>query len=245
MSGGGEDLSYSSDFDGLEEAYLGEGGVNFSAEAREGGDSDLENMFADLAAAQEGNAEGGKRKAKAKAKAKSKAKAKAKKAGRKTTKSTSKSASRTSGGDAEAEEEAEPVAEPETKPVVKATKPKAASKAAKPKEPKEPKEHKEKSEFVHYTMVLADGKEAGDYRVRRGKQGPAAAAAKAATRYRKLKNISNDSGKFTIKIRQTTHGQGHNKTFEYTVEYKKVKASPAFEKMTGQKTIYRQHIISV
>jgi hypothetical protein len=220
-----EDLSYSSDYDGLEDAYLGEGGVNFSGEAHDGGDSDLDNMFADLAAAQaEGGADGGKRSRKRVGKSKGKSKGKAKSKAKASSKaSTSKTGTKTGG---------------KTEPV------EAKVKVTKDKSPKPAKEDKEKSEFVHYTMVHADGKETGDYRVKRGKQGPAAAAAKAATRHMKDTGVKNESGKFDVKIRQTTHGQSHNKTFEYTVEYKKVKASPAFEKMTGKKHIYKKKVIA-
>jgi hypothetical protein len=205
----GNELSYSSDF-AKEDAYLGEGGVNFS---RESSDEDLNNMFADLAAAQTSDPEGGSKKKKAK-----KSKATKKKGGDKSKADKSKA----------------------DKP--KADKPKADKpKADKPKADK-PKADKSKvdkvkndSEFIHYTMVTDSGKEVGDYSVRRGKQGPVAAAKKAATRYindHKLKDKS--AGKFSVKIRQTTRGQGYNKMFTYNVEFKKVKASAFIKEKTGR-----------
>lgn len=230
------ELSYSSDFEGMEDAYLGEGGVNFSAESS---DEDLENMFADLAAAQDGSeadsdaSEGGakRRRKRAKSPAKSKSKAKAKRRAKskspsKTKKTAKKRVSKKkTGGDSESE------AAPK-----KAAK-KTAKKAA--KKPAKKPVKKNDSEFIHYTMVTDSGKEVGDYRVRRGKQGPSAAAAKAATRHindHKLKN--KDSGSFDVKIRQTTRGSGYNKVFTYKVTFKKEKASDAFKKMTG-----RAHVI--
>lgn len=233
------ELSYSSDFaGGMEDAYLGEGGVNFSAEASgDESSDDLKNMFADLAAAQgadvaaDAEAEGGaKRKAKRRTRSKSPKKAAKPKGKRKASPKRVKAVKKRGGADDK------PKAE---KP--KADKPKA-KKAAKPKAEPKPKND---SEFVHYAMVTDSGKEVGDYRVRRGKQGPSAAAAKAATRYindHKLKDKS--SGNFTVKIRQTTRGQGYNKMFSYTVEFKKEKASAAFKKMTGRDHVLKKKLIA-
>lgn len=241
------ELSYSSDFAGAEDAYLGEGGINFSAEGSDHESSeDLKNMFADLAAAQgvdlvaEPEGGGGKKKTKKVAPKRTK-KAAASKASKGKAK---KSAGKKKGGSDESKDD-----KPKTAAKPKAEKPKAAKpKAEKPKTAaKAPKAEKPKndSEFVHYTMVTETGKEIGDYRVRRGKQGPSAAAAKAATRYindNKLKDKS--SGNFTVKIRQTTRGQGYDKVFAYKVEFKKEKASPAFKKMTGLDHVLKKKIIA-
>jgi len=227
-----EDLSYSSDFGELQDAYLGEGGANFSSESAE--DSDLENMFADLAASQgmaELDAEGGAKK-KRKKKAAAKRKAKKKAAKRKAKKKAGKRKAKKKAGKRKAKK--------------KVAKRKTSGGAKKKAAAKKVSKAKNDSEFIHYTMVLADGTEKGDYKIRRGKQGPSAAAKKAATKHMQAKGLNKKpSGSFNIKIRQTTHGSGHNKVFEYKIEFKRKKADAAFKKLSGKDYTYEKKVTAV
>lgn len=201
-----------------DDAYLGAGGLNFSSESES---EDLANMFVDLAAAQGADVVQDYHPG-----------------GGGTFKRTAKRRSEKTKRVPKKKKTIKKKGGADEKPAIKVDKPKA---------PKAPKAEQNDSEFIHYAMVTDAGKEVGDYRVRRGKQGPAAAAAKAATRYindHKLKDKS--SGNFTVTIRQTTRGQGYKKIFKYRVEFKKEKASEAFKKMVpGREYVLKKKLTAI